>query len=400
MSGASSSHPKRGSGRTPPTAATLLTGDFPRCCFCGQVNLAENCARVGTAEERKQMLFKSGRCFVCLRRGHLVRQCRSKSRCTGCGGRHHVSICAKPAAPDPPQENPSTTTTGLNPSAPSFDPPTIPSLLVNAKGPVLLQTAKVKLFNPDRPEQTVEVRAVLDTGSQQSYTTKKVQDTLTLRPLRKRDMSVLTFGSSDQTSHDYDVVELGVQTKDGERKKMEFYSVPLICQPLTSQPIDLCKERYRHLADIELADSDRQDNDQKEVNLLIGSGYYWLFVTGEMRRTGDGPVAINTKFGWVLSGNLPVDGQGVTSHNFLTTHVLRVEALPSIQENLDEVLRSFWKLESLGVEPKVDSVLEEFTQTVKFKEGRYEVSLLWKESHPRLPDKPKLIGWSPSPAEE
>ena len=85
-----------------------------------------------------------------------------------------------------------------------------------------------------------------------------------------------------------------------------------------------------------------------------------------------------------------MDGQGVTSHNFLTTHVLRVEALPSTQENLDEVLHSFWKLESLGVEPKMDSVLEEFTQTAKFKEGRYEVSLSWKESHPKLPDNYQL----------
>ena len=59
-------------------------------------------------------------------------------------------------------------------------------------------------------------------------------------------MSVLTFGSSDQTSHTYDVVEVGIETKDGE-KKMEFFSVPLICQPLTSQSIDLCKERYQHL---------------------------------------------------------------------------------------------------------------------------------------------------------
>ena len=75
----------------------------------------------------------------------------------------------------------------------------------------------------------------------------------------------------------------------------------------------------------------------------------------------------------------------MVSHDFLTTHVLQVEALPSSQENLNEVLHSFWKLESLGVEPKVDSVLKEFIQTVQFKEGHYEVSLPWKESHPMLP---------------
>ena len=51
VSGAGSSHPKRGGGRTPPTAATLLTGDSPRCCFCGQGYLAEYCDRVGTSSQ-------------------------------------------------------------------------------------------------------------------------------------------------------------------------------------------------------------------------------------------------------------------------------------------------------------------------------------------------------------
>jgi len=58
----------------------------------------------------------------------------------------------------------------------------------------------------------------------------------------------------------------------------------------------------------------------------------------------------------------------------------------SIRDPLDEILHSFWNLESLGVDTKADSVLEEFTQTVQFKDGRYEVSLPWKNSHPMLPD--------------
>ena len=126
------------------------------------------------------------------------------------------------------------------------------------------------------------------------------------------------------------------------------------------------------------------------MDLLIGSDCYWLFVTGETRRGEDGPVAVHTKLGWVLFGMLSIEGECPTSHNFLTTHVLRVDATPSTQDPLDEILHSFWKLESLGIDSKIDSVLEEFTQTVQFKNGRYEVSLPWKNLHPTLPDNYQL----------
>ena len=65
---------------------------------------------------------------------------------------------------------------------------------------------------------------------------------------------------------------------------------------------------------------------------------------------------------------------------------MRIDATQSIQDPLDEILHSFWNLESLGVDSKADSVLEEFMQTVQFMNGKYEVSLPWKDSHPMLPD--------------
>ena len=40
----------------------------------------------------------------------------------------------------------------------------------------------------------------------------------------------------------------------------------------------------------------------------------------------------------------------------------------------------------MGIEDPGDTVLEEFTQTVQFNEGRYEVTLPWKDSHALLPD--------------
>ena len=123
VSGPSPSNQKRGGGRVPPTAATLFLGDKPHCCYCNRSHTPKRCDQVSNLEERKQALMKSGRCFVCLRKGHLGRQYRSKLCCVVCGGRHHSSICAQsPPREKEPSGRMKTTISGLNPTAPSYQP--------------------------------------------------------------------------------------------------------------------------------------------------------------------------------------------------------------------------------------------------------------------------------------
>ena len=55
---------------------------------------------------------------------------------------------------------------------------------------------------------------------------------------------------------------------------------------------------------IELADS-ADIGDVLEVDMLIGSDFYWSLVTGRVRWGRIGPMAVHTKIGWILSG--PVD---------------------------------------------------------------------------------------------
>lgn len=44
-------------------------------------------------KERKQFLRKYGRCFTCLKKGHVARNSNSKINCNVCKDRHHTSIC-------------------------------------------------------------------------------------------------------------------------------------------------------------------------------------------------------------------------------------------------------------------------------------------------------------------
>ena len=165
----------------PPTAATLFAGGSGTsqtltCYYCQQSHLASSCGVVKTPEERKCVLREAGRCFNCLRRGHVAHQCRSKGKCTHCRGRHHSSICLRGVLRPPPassggEQIKTQQPFGINPSAPASQPSTT-SLWTSSNQGILLQTAQVMVFNPDDPQHSKQVRVVLDSGSQQSYVTE------------------------------------------------------------------------------------------------------------------------------------------------------------------------------------------------------------------------------------
>lgn len=83
------------------TGASLLTGAAatPKCCFCQQNHPSQECQSVTDLETRRSSLRKNGRCFVCLRRGHISRTCNSKIKCQKCKGRHHAAVYPENSSP-------------------------------------------------------------------------------------------------------------------------------------------------------------------------------------------------------------------------------------------------------------------------------------------------------------
>ena len=74
--------------------------------------------------------------------------------------------------------------------------------------------------------------------------------------------------------------------------------VPNICDQYTAQPISTCAERYSHLAQLNLADVSQDET--LEMDVLIGSDFYWEFATGKIIHGQSVLVAVGTKLGWVL----------------------------------------------------------------------------------------------------
>ena len=76
------------------TAALLLTNDHQsKCAYCRQSHSSSSCTTIIDVSQWKAILKRTGRCYVCLKRHHLSRDCHLAVKCGCCNGRHHMSIC-------------------------------------------------------------------------------------------------------------------------------------------------------------------------------------------------------------------------------------------------------------------------------------------------------------------
>jgi len=372
-----------------PTAATLVSGATSNsitCSYCKQAHTSNSCNVVTDVAARKKVLMRTGRCFICLRRGHISKECRSKGKCIKCNGLHHISICnqGKDTEQSQGQHKPTANNTQFN-SSPST------SMYVSAGTPILLQTAQAQASG-ENSTVNMKVRIILDGGSQRSYIVDKVRAALNLPTEHTEPMLIQAFGSTSEKPIDCHAVKLDLKTQDGGSINISAYSVPFICTPVIKQTVLEAQEKYNHLANLKLADPILGNNDA-QIDLLIGSDQYWKLVTGCVIKGESGPTAIHTKLGWVLSGPMEDDmpNDRATTNLVTQTHTLQVTSsnvapahLPTDDVNYD--LKAFWDLESLGIIKPEKTVYSEFIDTISFHDGRYEVHLPWKDPRPVLPD--------------
>ena len=164
-----------------------------------------------------------------------------------------------------------------------------------SNGTVLLQTASASARNEDSTKST-RVKILFDNGSQRSYVTDNLKSRLGLKSTIKEMLHLNTFGEKTFRKQKWDVLTLFLQDANEETSRVCVLSFPTICSPLPSR-VDA--NNYPHLHGLKLADySDSEDS----IDVLIGSDYYWDFVTSEIVRGDFGPTAVNSKFGWLLSG--------------------------------------------------------------------------------------------------
>lgn len=172
------------------------------------------------------------------------------------------------------------------------------------------------------------MRVLFDAGSQKSYISKRIRDVLNLPTKNVENLTVATFENNESVASKVESVEFFMKGLHSDGKILvHAHCVPTICLPLSDQPIKVAKQNYDHIKNLRLADTGEGD---LAVDLLVGSDFYWSTLTGRvLRGDGSGPVALESKVGWILSGSVGAakssNNQNVNLVNSSSTHVLFVE---------------------------------------------------------------------------
>ena len=210
-------------------------------------------------------------------------------------------------------------------------------------------------------------------------------------------MIIKTIGNENEELRKCDIVQLCLRPlHDHLSIYLTTYSIPVICSQICDQPVKFVAEKYEHLQGLQLADNTVSDSDP-EITILIGSDQIWNFINGSTMRGQSGPIALESKLGYILSGQVENVPRRIndSSVNLAVTHVLKaiatVESSDTLcTQTLDNKTKEFFDLETIGIKPNETSVYEDFLDSIKFDGQKYVVKLPFRESSPLLPDNYQL----------
>jgi hypothetical protein len=241
---------------------------------------------------------------------------------------------------------------------------------------VLLKTAVAPICTD---ELEVDANVLFDEGAQRSFITEKLAHRLHVARTGNEVIHLASFGNSTQSVRRFDKATIHLKTLDGELIALSVLIVPTIAAPLNNRTQRQASQ-LRYLRGLTLAHHVTSD-DLFEIEVLVGADHFWNIIQDTVIR-GDGPTAVASKLGFLLSGPLPA-----TPMQKNNTYIMNVITAPPPICDLEK----FWNLESLGVREQIPKqtgcdVLETYKQTcVTFENNQYVAKLPWKSDHEPLP---------------
>ncbi|KAF2888439.1 hypothetical protein ILUMI_17734, partial [Ignelater luminosus] len=257
-------------------------------------------------------------CFNCLIPGHNTQACKFNSKCQWCGKKHSILLCREILNKDKSLRE--TTSEDLNKHNKEAN-------LANASliPEVCLQTIRLILKN-DNKERVV--RAVMDNNEY-----------------------ACNFMAFNQ-----DIICHGIPSINNGPWVHELVKRNII------------------LTDV------GQSTDPIEV--LIGADVIGNLMTGKLHNLECGITAVETKLGWTSMGKKPTEENSKNDAALIVTSMFLQEA----------DISNLWSLDVMGITDPVktksgeraqEEICERFRQAATINENeRYEICLLWKESHP------------------
>lgn len=342
-----------------------------QCSYCKGKHYIYNCKEFIklAVDKRYDFVQNNNLCFNCLIPNHPVLKCKQLTSCKICHKRHHSLI-------HPERRG---YIAKMNVAEEQKDPKEKEHIVAahfsGKKQPgqdVLLPTALVDVFSD--AEQSHVVRALLDQGSQASFITEKIVQTLGLKKTRCQNV-VAGIGEGDNKLHLKNTVSFKLRSRYDTTFNLNVNAFVLRSLTTLLPNWGIKGSTCPLINNLPLADATFNIPDR--VDLLLGAEVYSKVIDNGLVKGTDGIVAQFTRFGWILSGEL-TDQRQARHKEVMSMHISTLD---------NDILKRFWEIESdLGNTKKILTNEEEiceqiYKRTTKRNEmGRYIVNLPLKQS--------------------
>ena len=267
-------------------------------------------------------LRRNNLCTNCLNGRHSAKDCKSSHRCKRCQRPHHTILHIE------------SNQSNFTPTASITSPQVSSNAAVKLRSSSLLMTCRVRI--KARDGSFVEAKALIDNASSASFVSERLAQLL---QLHRSPQSVRVYGiaGSSPRTPIQSVASLRIAPLYGSNREMDLILPKVTCD-LPVSPVSF-DSSWSHVSDLTLADP--AFGLPGQIDLLLGVDVF-VSVLLHGRRTGPpgAPVAIETEFGWVLSGNT----EPITEAEQVN---LYVTSFHSFTPSGDDILRKFWEIEEL-----------------------------------------------------
>ena len=240
----------------------------------------------------------------------------------------------------------------------------------------------------------------MDCGSQRTYINEDLVKKLQLVSNNTEILPVFTFGSTKPEEFETPVVEFGLKFKNGQTMNIQANVVPKVTGMIQRAPIN-SKQFEPLLKEHQLPDTLPRELEVSTVDLLIRNDYYSELMLPERKKLSPGLYLLTSHLGWILSGRLPTEEKKTSEVSMLLmgSHSCQQYQQSFVLENSDVFMKpdldEFWRLETIGIKDPIndcgdDQAIQNFHDSVRKTNGRYEVTWPWKEANLRLPENYQL----------
>lgn len=356
--------------------------NLPRCFFCSSIGVEEHhflsrCSKFLdlAPAERKEFIFKSNRCFNCLRE-HLLRDCVALCKCRKCGvscsKKHHFLLHDFYAKPSRPLEN------GDNSGQSSV---TVRKLNSRSVGATFLRVTAARIVNPATGKEKL-VYMQHDPGSAVSLISSKLVQELSLTPFDDVCFEMQTMAGCKPTASNR--VKFNVQSLHTGEIFCDVVSV--VNEPWSDNESSLPHKQdlsaYKHFIDVNIVCLDECTS----VDVLIGNDNARLMYAKQERmgKNQEDPHAFLSPLGWLACGGTTSSvEEPVKAFRYIVRNDQSL--IVDLQQTIGKKDEEIAELQSIVKDLSMESVIPQWSRTDVVASEMVEPLIQVKDEHFEIP---------------